>query len=143
MTEELNLHLLEFTRAEREVAGSNLVAEAFSHLTDAEWQLHSTAVDDVLEVDEDSLSRLRAQKGCVVVSSQRSDDGFHHQVELARLCQPAASVLAHTLAGFLRTWGAGNMVLAKTALAGMAVDHHVMKQIIVTTALPDLRMHDN
>ena len=45
--EELHLHLLEFTHAEDELAGNDLVPEGLSNLRDAERQLHSTGLLDV------------------------------------------------------------------------------------------------
>src|SRR5262245_44895217 len=89
VTEELDLHLLELARAEGEVARGDLVAETLSHLCDAEWNLDARTIDDVLEVDEDSLCRLRTQKCRVVLPAERADDGLEHQIELARRRQGA------------------------------------------------------
>ena len=59
--EVFHLHLLEFAGAEDEVARRDLVAERFADLGDAERQLHAAGVDDVLEIDEHALRRLRTK----------------------------------------------------------------------------------
>ena len=85
LAEELDLHLLELARAEGEVARRDLVAEALADLADAEGDLHARGVDDVLEVHEDPLGRLRPEEGpVVVVAGNGADPGLEHEVELAR-----------------------------------------------------------
>src|SRR5690606_5839190 len=59
--EELDLHLLEFAAAEREVARIDFVAKRLADLRDAERHADARRVADVLEVHEDALRRLRAQ----------------------------------------------------------------------------------
>ena len=59
--EELHLHLLELARAEDEVAGGDLVAEALADLSDPERRLLAGELEVVLEVEEDPLSGLGAQ----------------------------------------------------------------------------------
>ena len=83
--EELHLHLLEFTHAEDELAGNDLVPEGLSDLRDAERQLHSTGLLDVEEVDEDALRRLRAEVDDPGVSTDRAELRLEHQVELANV----------------------------------------------------------
>ena len=89
MAEELDLHLLELARAEREIARRDLVAETLADLGDAERNSHPGAVDDVLEIDEDPLGRLRAQEGRALFAAQGADIRLEHQVEFARLGQRA------------------------------------------------------
>ena len=89
MTEEFDLHLLEFTRAEGEIARRNLVAEALADLADSKRNTHSRAVADVLEVDEDTLRRLRAQEGGSFLAAEGADKRLEHQIELARRRQRA------------------------------------------------------
>src|SRR5205085_8763095 len=60
--EELHLHLLELTDAEEEVARRDLVPERLADLRDPERRLPAGDLQDILEVDEDSLGRLRAQE---------------------------------------------------------------------------------
>lgn len=61
LDEELHLHLLELTRAEREVARRNLVAERLADLRDAKRHLLARGLLHVQEVHEDALRRFRAQ----------------------------------------------------------------------------------
>src|ERR1043165_8154929 len=89
MAEELDLHLLELARAEREVARRNLVAEALADLGDAEGNTHTATVHDVLEVGEDTLGGFGTQEGGAFLAAERTDEGLEHQVEFARLCQRA------------------------------------------------------
>ena len=58
LAEEFKFHLLEFARAEREVAGRDLVAERFTYLADAERHFFAAGALDVFEVYEDALSCL-------------------------------------------------------------------------------------
>src|SRR5439155_2380085 len=80
VAEELDLHLLELARAEGEVSRRDLVAEALTYLGDPERHLDPAGIDDVLEVDEDPLRRLRPQERRVLLTAQRPDDGLEHQV---------------------------------------------------------------
>ena len=89
MAEELDLHLLELARAEGEVPRRDLVAETLADLGDAEGNPHPRAVADVLEVDEDALGRLGAEKRRILFAAQRAGDRLEHQVELPRLGQRA------------------------------------------------------
>ena len=85
MAEELDLHLLELARAEREIPRRDLVAKALAHLRDAERHAHPRAVAHVLEIDEDALGRFRPQERRVFFAAHRADDRLEHQVEFARL----------------------------------------------------------
>src|SRR5213080_5609179 len=89
--EELELHLLELARAEEEVAGRDLVAERLADLRDAEGDLQTRRLDDVAEVDEDSLRRLRTEIRDVRRVLHRTDVRLEHEVELPRLGQLAAA----------------------------------------------------
>ena len=89
MAEELDLHLLELARAEREIPRRDFVAKALADLRDAERNPHARAVEHVLEVDEDALGRFRPQEGRVLFAAHRADDRLEHQVELARLGERA------------------------------------------------------
>ena len=83
--EVLDFHLLEFTVAEDEVAGGNLIAEGLAHLGDAEGQLFAGSVDHILEIDEHALGGLRSQIDYRDSILNRSHKGLEHQVELAGL----------------------------------------------------------
>ncbi len=85
MAEELHLHLLEFARAKREIAGSDFVAETLADLGNAKGDLHTRAVDDVLEVHEHALGRFGTQKRDALFTTQGPDDRLEHQVEFAGL----------------------------------------------------------
>ena len=95
--EELHLHLLELAGAEDEVARRDLVAEGLADLRDPERRLLAREGEDVLEVDEDALGRLRAQVGLRAGLRDRADLRLEHQVELARLGQLAVRPLAGSL----------------------------------------------
>ena len=203
MTEELHLHLLELARAEGEVAGGDLVAEALAHLGDAERDPHPLRVEHVLEVHEHPLGRLGTQERGIFGPPQGPDGGLEHQVEFARLGHRAGlrrpgshhvgEVIfggdAHQAGGLPGQGGLGilaahveelarlddrvfeprlggvgighdevamdpagvfldvhpaapDLVEAEPPLGFTAVGHHVVEQVIVPRALPDLGMHD-
>src|SRR5687767_12307064 len=71
MAEEFDFHLLELARAEREVAWRDLVSETLANLCDAKRHPHSSAVTDVLEVGENSLSRLGSQECRILFTTHR------------------------------------------------------------------------
>ena len=84
LDEVLDLHLLELLpRAEREVAGRDLVAESFADLRDAEGKLAAHGVEHVLKVHEDALRRLGPQVGQprVVARVHGAHGRLEHQVE--------------------------------------------------------------
>src|SRR5579885_1334762 len=81
----LQLHLLELTRAEDEVARRDLVAKAASDLGDAEGQLLARGSEHILEVDEHALRRLGPQVGDAALVLHRPYVGAQHHVEHARL----------------------------------------------------------
>ena len=58
LAEEFHLHLLELQRAEYEVAGCDLVAEALAYLADAERDLPSAGPENALIINEDALGSL-------------------------------------------------------------------------------------
>src|SRR5947209_18541557 len=64
LAEELDFHLLEFARAEDELARRDLIAEAAADLRDAERDLHARGVHHVAEIQKDPLRGLRAKEGC-------------------------------------------------------------------------------
>ncbi len=60
LDEKLQLHLLELTGAEEEVAGGDLVSERLADLSDTEGEFHPGSSLSIKKVDENSLSRLRS-----------------------------------------------------------------------------------
>ena len=89
MAEELDFHLLELARAEREIPRRDLVAKALAHLRDTERHADPGAVEHVLEVDENTLCRLGPQERRALLARQRADVRLEHQVELARFGERA------------------------------------------------------
>ena len=81
LDKELQLHLLEFTRAEGKVLGRHFVAEGFADLGNTEGNLHTRRVADILELGKDRLCRLRTQIGNIILRGCRPDVGLEHQVE--------------------------------------------------------------
>src|SRR5260370_25695536 len=84
MAKELDLHLLKLPAAEGVITRIDLVAESFADLGHAERQLKARAVEDVVEVDEDTLRSLGAEIGFVFFIVNRADIGLKHQVKLTR-----------------------------------------------------------
>ena len=83
MAEPFHLHLLEFARAENEIARRDFIAEAFADLCDAEGNLYARGVDDVFEFEKDALGRFGAE-----ICLHRIDSanlGCQHQIKLPRL----------------------------------------------------------
>src|SRR5262245_6728636 len=196
VAEELDLHLLELARAEGEVARRDLIAEALADLGDPEGDADPRGVNDILEVDEDALRRLRPQERRVLIGTECPDNRLEHQVELARRSQRAEVLrvrpehqfkapdrretlhraipfqlvgvlgaeveelqrplldLLHRLVAVpvigdedvlpLRLDPAAEyLVVAVAFLRLAAVNHVVVKQVIVAGAFPDLWMHDD
>jgi len=141
--EELDLHLLELARPEREVARRDLVAERLPDLADAERDLDARRGDDVLEVDEDALGGLRTQVRLGRRIEQRSEGRLEHQVELARLGEVAVRMLAGMLTRLARALAVLHLVDAEAGLARLAVDEQVVEQVEVAARLPHLGMHDD
>ena len=141
MTEELHLHLLKLARTEGEVARSDLVAEALPNLSDAERNLHSARIADVLEVDEHPLRGLGTQEGHVLFAAHGTGVGLEHQIEVARFGELALVVLAGCLRGLDRTLARRDMVGTEAAFALAAVDQFVGEQVVVARHLPHLRVH--
>src|SRR5690606_13556017 len=83
VAEEFDLHLLEFPRAEGEIPRRDLIAKTLADLGDAKRYTHPAAVHDVLEVDEDSLRRLRTQERRIGLAPQGPQRRLEHQVEFA------------------------------------------------------------
>ena len=85
MAEELDLHLLEFTRAEGEIPRRDFVAKTLADLRDAEGNFYPRAVQDVFEIDENPLGGFGTEECLAAFIANRAGMGFEHQIELARL----------------------------------------------------------
>ena len=83
LAEELQLHLLELTDAEDEVARGDLVAEGLADLAHAEGQLAAGGALGVDKVGEDALRRLGTQIHGVLGILGDALERLEHQVELS------------------------------------------------------------
>src|ERR1035437_6316941 len=59
--EVFDFHLLEFARAEKEIAWGDLIAESFADLSHAKRQFWMEGVHDILEIDKHALSCFRTE----------------------------------------------------------------------------------
>jgi hypothetical protein len=141
--EELHFHLLELAHAEEEVTGGDLVAKRLPGLGDSERRLASRDLEDVLEVDEDSLRGLRPKEGTRALFLERADRRLEHQVELARLGQVALGRLTGPLARLAPAVRVLQLVRPEAQLAGTAVDQRVAEPADMAGRFPDLGMQDH
>ena len=122
LAEEFHLHLFEFTGAEREIAGSDLVAERLSDLADAKRQMPARRSLHIFEIDENALCRLGTQIDRVGRVLRHTLERFEHQVELTDI-GPVE----------LAARGAGNLEFVDEAhhlVIGPAVDGAIQGQVI-------------
>src|SRR5688572_7736578 len=82
--EKLDFHLLEFAAAKSKISRRNLVAEGLADLRDTERQLHAHGLENVIEVNENTLGGFRPQVSHRGILLHRTHESFKHQVELAR-----------------------------------------------------------
>ncbi len=131
LAEELQLHLLELTDAEDEVARGDLVAEGFADLADAEGQLAAGGALGVDEVGEDALGRLGTEIDGVLGVLGDSLERLEHQVELADIGEVV-----------LAAGGAGDVLLLHKVLhllLGEGVDGLAeLKAVLVAPVLDQL-----
>src|SRR5688572_19335980 len=59
--EKLDFHLLEFAAAKSEIPWGDLVAEGLADLRDTEGKLHAHGLENVIEIDENTLGGFRSQ----------------------------------------------------------------------------------
>ena len=123
--EELHLHLLELARAEDEVAGGDLVAEALADLGDPERRLLARELQVVLEVQEDALGGLGPQVDGRALLLDRADRGLEHQVEVPRLGEVAVRRLAGVLGRLAPAGRLVEVVGAEPQLARAAVHQRI------------------
>src|SRR4030065_1145112 len=76
--EVLEFHYFKLATAEYKVTGSNLITESFSLLGDSEGQTLAGGTNDVLEIDEHTLRRLRSQIDHRRTILHRPDQCFKH-----------------------------------------------------------------
>ena len=163
LAEELQLHLLKLARAEREVAGRDLVAKRFADLRDAERDLAARGALHVAEVDEDALGGFRAQVQLGGRVFRNALEGLKHQVELTDAGKVGLAAfraddavvgdeLLHLLvapavrtdvqAVFFRI-GFDQLVGAEARLAGLAVHQRVGKTAHVAAGHPGFGVHED
>ena len=133
--EEFNLHLLEFTGSEGEVAGVDFIAERLADLGDSEREFFSGDLEDIFELHKHRLGRFGSEVGQISLVLDGPDVRFEHQVELAGLGEFAAAGV-DPLAGFLGTGGGGDLIGAEAAFARFAIDHGVGEGGFVAAGLP-------
>ena len=83
LTEELHLHLFELSHTEDKVAGCDLVSERFTHLADAKRNLLAGGSLHILEINKNTLCRLRTQIYGVLRVLCDALEGLEHQIELS------------------------------------------------------------
>ena len=161
--EEFQLHLLEFARAEGEVAGRDLVAEGFADLADARGQLFARGAHHVFEIDEDALRGLRAQVQLGSAVLRHALEGFEHHVELANAGEIlfAAHRAGNAVLGdvgfhlfvapavglhFFTVRGAeilNQLVRAETSLASLAIHQRIVEAAHMPGSHPHFAVHQN
>ncbi len=152
LDEEFHLHLLEFARAEDEVAGGDLVAERLPDLTDAERRLLARRTRHIVVVDEDALGRLRTQVVQPRFVLHRPEERLEQPAEFLRLRPLAtgAAVPADDVGHAVRRRAAllllvflEQMVLAIPLVAVGAFHQRVGEGGDVTRGDPDLARQDH
>src|SRR5579875_1503280 len=145
MAEELDLHLLEFSASESVISRIDLVAECFTDLSDPKRYFKPAGIQDVLEIDKNTLGRFRTQIGQGGFILQSPHEGFEHQIEGAWLGQLALVVLPRRFTWFERASRCGQLVGSKTPFAalGFTIDHQVGKAAGMPAGYPYLGIHNN
>src|SRR5699024_2682115 len=150
--EVLDLHLLELTGAEDEVARGDLVAEGLADLADAERRLLPGRGEHVVEVDEDALCRLRAQVVQPGLRVDGAEEGLDQAGELLGLGPLAAGAavraddIGHAVVRGLLVLGLiglEQVVLAVAFVAVEAFDERVDEGLDVAGGLPDALGQDD
>src|SRR5262249_9489370 len=135
LAEILDLHLLEFARAEGEVSGRDLVAEGLADLRDAERELAAHHLLHVGEIGEDALRGLGAQISDVLFAFHRADRRLEHQIEVAWL--------RHIGGAAVRAFAVLQVVGAVARFAFAAIYERVGKRGLVTRIAPDQPVHQD
>src|SRR6266568_8477844 len=142
--EELHFHLLEFARAEDEVAGCDFVAERLPDLCDPERNLLPRRLQHVQVIDVDALRRLGPQINDGGLLLDGPHERLEHQVELAwRGEGPLAAAdgaLPVRLAGRALD---PRVVGAKPVLTVLAIHQRIGEPGHMPRCLPNLGMHED
>ncbi len=165
LAEKLHLHLLELARAEREVAGRDLIAEGLSDLADAERELLSGGSLDILEVHENALCCLGTQINRIGRIFRDALERLEHQIELTDIgpvktaagragnlelvdeahhfvIAPAVDTAVERHIMCLRVV-LDQIVSAKTFAAGLAVHQRIRESGQMSGCDPGLRIHED
>ena len=137
--EILHFHLLEFAGAEDEVLGDNLVSESFADLCDAEWNLHTVGLDDVLVVDIDALGCFGAEVDKAGAVVHGADICLEHEIELAGIGQFAAAFGAFLPGKLIGV----DLIGPEALLALLAVNEGVGEILDMAGGFPHARMHED
>src|SRR4030042_3145442 len=124
LNEVLHLHVLKFPGPEDEVAGGDFIAEGLAYLADAQRQLFTGSSDHVLKVNKYALGSLGPEIDNACTFLYRTHKGLEHQVEHARLGQPAPT---------LGTLLALHCISTPPQVAGLAL-HQGIREIINVAA---------
>jgi hypothetical protein len=130
--EELHLHLLELARPEDPVLGRDLVAEALADLGDPERRLLARGLQDLCEVGEHALGRLRTQIGVGPGALDGPRLRLEHEVELTGLRETARGAAVRARVRIVE------LVQPEALLACRAVDERIGEVREVTRCLPHL-----
>ena len=157
--EEFKFHLFKFAGTEDEVTRSDFVTEALTDLTDTERNARADVVDNVLEVNEDTLGRFRTQVDLVAFAFDHADFGLEHQVECAGLGPVGLAagrafnlVVHHHLVDFVKVLAGAaafaelvfqKLVGTETFVASEAVDQRVREVAHVARGLPNAGVQEN
>ena len=161
--EKLQLHLLELTGPEGEVAGGNLIAERLTDLTDTERQLPSGGTLCVLELHKNALRGFRAQIDGAGGVLRNADKGLEHQIEfpdcrkIGRSAIRADNMVLLDVIVHLVVRPAGGidvkpvfegiilnqLVRTVTAAAHLAIHQRIGKAAEMSGCNPCLRIHNN
>ncbi len=142
--EELHFHLLELSRTEDEISGSDLVAKRLSDLGDSEWHFLPGRLLHVDEIHIRPLRRLGTQVDDGRGVFDRTHERLEHQVELSRLADRPFRATNRAL-HVRRSRRALDVVFvgAEPALARAALDERIGETADVAARFPHARVHQN
>ena len=157
--EEFQFHLFEFAGTEDEVTRSDFVTERLTDLAHTERNARADVIDNVLEVDEDTLGGFRTEVNLVAFAFDHTDFGLEHQVKCAGLGPVGLAagrtfnlVVHHHLVDFVKVLAGAaafaefvfqKLVGTETFVASEAVHQRVREVAHVAGGLPDAGVQKN
>src|SRR5476651_1998297 len=81
LDEKFQFHLLEFARAEGEIARRDFVAKRLADLRDAERHFLPRRFQNIFELRENRLRGFGTEISNAVIAFNRTDESFEHQIE--------------------------------------------------------------